>query len=102
MMPSLISPVSASLPLRAISVSRSASFRMTLAWRMSAAPSSVGTMGLLLRSKILIPSSSSSLRICMLSVGWVTKHFSAVTVNCRQMSRDTMYWSWVNVMLELS
>jgi len=65
---------------------------------MISSPSEVGRIGLFDRSKMMIPSSSSSFCTCMLKVGWVTKQALAAFPKCLYLLTASTYSSCVRVM----
>src|SRR5512147_40821 len=98
MTPSRSGPTSGSLPWRAISLMRPASSSTFCACPTMRSPAGVVVTSLVRRSKICVPSSSSSFLIATDSVGWLTKQASAARPKWRSRATATMYLSSVRVM----
>lgn len=83
MTPRVRGPSSGSRAALATATRPSAASTALAAWARRRSPTSVGTTHLLVRSNTSTPSSSSSLRIWPLRVGWLTLQASAARPKCR-------------------
>src|SRR3712207_930888 len=82
MTPSRKRPASGSRRLRATARIASASATAARTWPIRRPQATVGVTVLLVRSKSAVPSSSSSLRTCTESVGWLMPQASAARPKC--------------------